>query len=463
MKDFKWLLCSLGFAVLFASCEDNLEGTYTPTVFNFTAASVMTNLSPCEDGEDLDASELSDPIQTYLSTNFPALAISEIEQYEDGSIEIELVNDLHLYFSPEGIFIGDDEEEDNSPELLAELLELAKAYLEANHPGLTQQIEEAELEYYFGEYFLEVEFGKRGEMIFNADGELLCSYDDQDRMDDENGHKIDSDELPQSVLDYIAENYPDAEIEEAELDDDGYEVELDNGVELYFDLDGNLVGTDDDEDEEEGEDDDDIDPTALPQSILDYIAANYPGVEIDEAEVDDDGYEVELDNGVELYFDLDGNLVGTDDDEDDEEGEDDDDIDPTALPQSILDYIAANYPGVEIDEAEVDDDGYEVELDNGVELYFDLDGNLVGTDDDEDSDEDEGSDEDEDKGSDDDDDDLIPVDALPQSILDYIAENYPDATIVKAEKDDDKYEVNLNTGVELYFDLEGNFLGKDDG
>jgi len=48
------------------------------------------------------------------------------------------------------------------------------------------------------------------------------------------------------------------------------------------------------------------------------------------------------------------------------------------LPSNALDYILSNYPGVKVTEVEIEADGYEVELDNDVELKFDPYGNFVG-------------------------------------------------------------------------------------
>ena len=53
--------------------------------------------------------------------------------------------------------------------------------------------------------------------------------------------------------------------------------------------------------------------------------------------------------------------------------------------------------------------------------------------------------------------------SLPQTILDYITNNYPNASITKAEiKGNGNYEVSLNNGIELSFDQNGNFLSMDD-
>ena len=195
--------------------------------------------------------------------------------------------------------------------------------------------------------------------------------------------------------------------------------------------------------------DDYINPAALPQAILNYISTNYPNNTIREAEIEDNNnYEVELNNGTELIFDSQGNFLGIDDDDDDDFG--DEDIAPADLPANIREFIATHFPGTTIEEAERENNGnYEIELSNDVELIFDADGKFLGRADDEDND--------------DKDDDDIEVSDLPQAILDYIATNYPDNTIIEAEREDDNtYEVTLNNGVELEFDSDGKFLNAED-
>ena len=193
-----------------------------------------------------------------------------------------------------------------------------------------------------------------------------------------------------------------------------------------------------------------VETSTLPQSILDYITVNYPGLTIVEAEIEDNqNFEIELSNDTELIFNAQGEFLGVDDEENEF---DDEEIDPASLPQNILDFISDNFPGLGIDEAELENNGnYEIELDNDIELIFDGEGNFLGQAKDENEDE-EGEDEE----------DINPAD-LPQVIQDYITENYPDNTIIEAEVDEDEYEVTLNNGVELEFDLEGNLLNVEDG
>lgn len=82
----------------------------------------------------------------------------------------------------------------------------------------------------------------------------------------------------------------------------------------------------------------------------------------------------------------------SDDEYDDDEYEDNDDdqyeggntdssgIETAAL-NAINAYVNANYPGTSIVEIEREGNAIEVELSNGVELYFDLNGNFLGTED----------------------------------------------------------------------------------
>lgn len=57
-----------------------------------------------------------------------------------------------------------------------------------------------------------------------------------------------------------------------------------------------------------------VKPGALPPEILAYVEDNYPGAEIRRARRDDDGYELELSNGLELNFLLDGTFLSAEPD-----------------------------------------------------------------------------------------------------------------------------------------------------
>ena len=181
-------------------------------------------------------------------------------------------------------------------------------------------------------------------------------------------------DYPTAIDEYITQNFPGATVDEVELEEDGtYGVELDNGIELIFDANGNFL--EEEMEDEEGEDEDNY-VTDYPAAIDEYVAQNYPDASIEEVELEDDGtYEVELDNDVELIFDADGNFL--EEEMEDEEGEDEDNY-VTDYPAAIDEYVAQNYPDATIEEVELEDDGtYEVELDNDIELIFDADGNFL--------------------------------------------------------------------------------------
>lgn len=85
-----------------------------------------------------------------------------------------------------------------------------------------------------------------------------------------------------------------------------FEVILDNGIKIEFDKDGNWVEI------EAVEDDQAIPSEFVPEKILAYLAINYPGLGVNSIEIEDDGYEIELTDGTDLDFDLQGNFVKVD-------------------------------------------------------------------------------------------------------------------------------------------------------
>ena len=209
--------------------------------------------------------------------------------------------------------------------------------------------------------------------------------------------------------------------------------------------------------------DNSINTATLPQSVLDYIKTNYPNETVTSSDVENNGnYEVTLSSGTELIFDSKGAFLGIDDDGSNDFG--DTKILPSNLPQTILDFITANYPSSSITKAELENNGhYEVKLNDGTELVFDANGVFLG----------QGVDQDEmkegnDNNSNDDNSSSsetnIDPATLPQAVKDYISTNYPTATIMQAEKESNgNFEVTLSTGIELYFKPDGSFIKTGNG
>ncbi len=125
-----------------------------------------------------------------------------------------------------------------------------------------------------------------------------------------------------------------------------------------------------------GDDDDDVivPAASLPEAASSFIKTYYPSVKVayvnretDKGEVQ---YEVRMTSGDEITFDASGEWI---------------DVDAPAgrsIPEGIVivpivDYVAANYSGVGINEISRIAVGYEVELTNGVDLRFDPAGNFL--------------------------------------------------------------------------------------
>ncbi|GBF21571.1 hypothetical protein C21_03757 [Arenibacter sp. NBRC 103722] len=214
--------------------------------------------------------------------------------------------------------------------------------------------------------------------------------------------KITSTDLPQIVQDYVATNYPNSTVSKSEMEDNGnFEVKLNNGDELIFGADGAFIGVDDDINEDFG--DIALDATALPQSVLDYVKANFIGLTIISASMENNGhYEVALSDSTELVFDSDGVFLGVGVDENEAQGDENDSddvsmygddqngvqhedgtvIDAAILPQLAKDFLSTTYPSASIVEARSTPNGsFEVELSNKIEVIFDTNGSFVNSED----------------------------------------------------------------------------------
>lgn len=115
----------------------------------------------------------------------------------------------------------------------------------------------------------------------------------------------------------------------------------------------------------------------LPAASQQLIKQYFPGVKVAYAKVDTDwfdkDYSVVFTDGNKVDFGKDGQWKELDCKYAQ--------LPAGVVPRAMADYVAANYPGAKMLKIERDARGYELKLDSGLELKFDLQYNLIGIDD----------------------------------------------------------------------------------
>ena len=111
--------------------------------------------------------------------------------------------------------------------------------------------------------------------------------------------------LPQQAQQFISQHFPTATITAVVIDDGRYEVWLNNGTEIEFTMQGEWKEVDGHMNK--------VPDSIIPTKILEFVTANYPDNYIVKIEKDYDGYDIELNNGLDLDFDYNGNFQYLDD------------------------------------------------------------------------------------------------------------------------------------------------------
>lgn len=120
------------------------------------------------------------------------------------------------------------------------------------------------------------------------------------------------------------------------------------------------------------------DINVLPTPARTTLSTHFKKVAVNHIKIDDNllgkpDYEVILDNGTEIDFDGEGRLKEVDCSRNG--------VVPAGLiVKPVSDYIKRNYKNARIIGYEVKSNGYEVELNNGIEVKFDRSGNFRGED-----------------------------------------------------------------------------------
>ncbi len=301
-------------------------------------------------------------------------------------------------------------------------------------------------------------------------------------------------QLPTDVREYVALSFTPVEIEAAwRVRGMGYEVELEDGQDLYFRENGRCMGTGRNGGIFRCMRGDTVDMSELPQAAADYVTANYDGLSIQtvvhKTHHQHEGWAVELSDGTILLFNADGvffNLCGDFDGDGDGHGDGDGDghgghhgghgdgdhggnggngggpdgphggcaagdtIDVADLPQTATDYITANYASENITVVVVKPSGkFGVELESGTVLLFTADGVFIKVCD---GQPDGGPHHHHCNAP-------ITLTDLPQAAQDYIAANYAGETVDRGcVKNNGNYIVKLSGGPKILFDADGTVL-----
>ena len=152
-------------------------------------------------------------------------------------------------------------------------------------------------------------------LYFDLEGEQL----ENERKRGKKGNRgncepIDTTELAQSILDYIATNYADASIRRAKVNDEGeFIVGLSSHIFLLFDSEGTFIEEHEFAHRKGNRRGEEVAIEDLPTLVTDYISTNYVDAEILKAFTKNDKYKVGIvttdDERKLLIFDTEGTFI----------------------------------------------------------------------------------------------------------------------------------------------------------
>lgn len=116
---------------------------------------------------------------------------------------------------------------------------------------------------------------------------------------------ITKEQLPQTAQSFINQFFSDYQIAYIQKDNDSYDVKFSNGFEVDFNKKGEWKEVDCQTSE--------VPSGIVPANIRNYVNTNYNGLFIVQIGKEHSEYDVELNNGLELVFDKDGNFKRIDD------------------------------------------------------------------------------------------------------------------------------------------------------
>ncbi|MBO8438803.1 MAG: PepSY-like domain-containing protein [Bacteroidetes bacterium] len=125
--------------------------------------------------------------------------------------------------------------DNDKPIAVTELPQIAQQFIKNHFPK--EKVAYAKIERDFLEVQYEVVFTNSSKLEFNKNGEwkeVNCKYSTVPKAI-----------VPAQIVNYISQNYPDANVVKLERNSREYEAKLSNGLELTFDTNFNLIDIDD--------------------------------------------------------------------------------------------------------------------------------------------------------------------------------------------------------------------------
>ena len=122
---------------------------------------------------------------------------------------------------------------------------------------------------------------------------------------DDDDTVIGVEEMPTNAQTFLQTHFPSQEVRRVEQDKDGYDVYLQNGFEIEFTSSGEW-------DDGRGQQIPESIIALIPESIPVYVSENYPNQFIVEINKEHFGFEIDLNNNIELEFDASGNFLRID-------------------------------------------------------------------------------------------------------------------------------------------------------
>ena len=211
-------------------------------------------------------------------------------------------------------------------------------------------------------------------------------------------------QIPAPISGFLAKHFPEKTIVRIEKDHDSYEVNLSENTSVDFNLSFEPTSI---------ESRSKLPDTVIPAEILQYVVTNFPNNYITEWERELTGQKIELNNGKELSFALDGTHSSA------------------TIPLEIKAYLEKHFSTLTVLKFEKDHDSYEVDLSGNTSVDFDL--NFEPTSIESNS--------------------KLPDTVIPAHILEHIKTNFPNNYITEWERERTHQKVELNNGKEISFAL----------